>query len=107
MAFDPSPTGYFPSWEIMSSGSTASSSGVFIAFSDLDTYDSATTGDVRSLLYGFIESYADEHLSLATADRPTQVTLTRTQSVPSEDTIRKTYSITINLAVAGVTVVDE
>lgn len=107
MAFNPSPTGYFPSWEIMSSGSTASSSGVFIAFSDLDTYDSATTGDVRSLLYGFIESYADEHLSLATADRPSQVTITRTQSVPGEDILRKTYSITINLAIEGVSIVPE
>jgi hypothetical protein len=107
MAFNPSPTGYFPSWEILSSGDTATSSGVFISFSDFDTYDSATTGDVRQLLYSFVEAYTDEHLSLVTADRPTQVTITRTQSVPSEDVIRKTYSITINLEVAGVTVADE
>lgn len=107
MAFNPSPTGYFPSWEILSSGDTATSSGVFISFSDFDTYDTATTGDVRQLLYSFVEAYTDEHLSLVTADRPTQVTITRTQSVPEEDVIRKTYSITINLEVAGVTVADE
>lgn len=107
MAFDPSPTGYFPSWEIMSAGDTASSSGVFISFSDFDTYNSATTGDVRSLLYSFVEAYADEHLSLATADRPSQVTITRTQSVPAEDILRKTYSITINLAIEGVSIVPE
>jgi hypothetical protein len=107
MAFDPSPTGYFPSWEIMSSGSIASSSGVFISFDDFDTYNSATTGDVRQLLYSFIEAYTDEHLSLVTADRPSQVTITRTSSVPSEDVLRKTFSITVNLLIEGVTVADE
>ena len=107
MAFDPSPTGYFSSWEIMASGDMASSSGVFISFDDFDTYNSATTGDVRQLLYSFVEAYTDRHLTLVTADRPTQVTITRTSSVPAEDVIRKTYSITINLEVAGVTVADE
>jgi hypothetical protein len=54
-----------------------------------------------------VEAYTDKHLSLVTADRPNQVTITRTSSVPAEDVIRKTYSITINLEVAGVTVADE
>lgn len=107
MAFNPSPTGYFPSWTILASGGSAPDSGVFIAYSDFDTYNSATTGDVRQLLYSFVEAYTDTHLGLVSADRPSQVTISRTQSVPEEDTIRKTYSITINLAVEGVTVASE
>lgn len=107
MAFNPAPTGYFPSWQILTPSDNPTGTGVFIDFADLETYDVSTTGDVRQLLYSFVEAYTDEHLSLATADRPSQVTITRTQSVPSEDVIRKTYSITINLAVAGVTVADE
>jgi hypothetical protein len=107
MAFDPSPTGYFPSWTILASGDSVGQSGVFIGFTDLETYNSATTGDVRQLLYSVVEAYTDKHLSLVTADRPNQVTITRTSSVPAEDVIRKTYSITINLEVAGVTVADE
>ena len=91
----------------MSSGDSVTQSGVFIALTDLETYNSETTGDVRQLLYSFVEAYTDEHLSLAIADRPSQVTITRTQSVPEEDVIRKTYSITINLEIAGVTVAAE
>lgn len=107
MAFNPSPTGYFPSWTILASGDSSPDSGVFIAYSDFESYNASTTGDVRQLLYSFVEAYTDEHLSLATADKPSQVTITKTQSVPEEDVVRKTYSITINLAVAGFTVVDE
>ena len=107
MAFDPSPTGYFPSWTILASGDSVGQSGVFIGFTDFDTYNSATTGDVRQLLYSLIEAYTDQHLSLVTADRPSQVTITRTSSVPSEDILRKTFSITVNLLIEGVTVAEE
>ena len=107
MAFNPSPTGYFPSIAILASGDAAPTSGVFIGYSDLESYNVSTTGDIRQLIYSFVEAVTDEYLGLATADRPTQVSITRTSSVPSDDIIRKTYSITINLAVAGVTVASE
>ena len=107
MAFNPSPTGYFPSIAILASGDAAPNSGVFIGYSDLESYNVSTTGDIRQLIYSFVEAVTDEYLGLATADRPTQVSITRTSSVPSDDIIRKTYSITVNLAVAGVTVASE
>lgn len=107
MAFNPSPTGYFPSISILASGDASPNSGVFIGFSDLDTYNISTTGDVRELIYSFVEKVSDSYLALATADKPTQLSITRTSSVPSDEIIRKTYSITVNLQVAGVTMVSE
>ena len=107
MAFNPSPTGYFPSIAILASGDSAPDSGVFIGYSDLETYNASTTGDIRQLLYSFIEAITDEYVSLATVDRPTQVTINRTASVPADDVIRKTYSVVVNLSVEGVTVADE
>lgn len=107
MAFNPSPTGYFPSITILASGDASPNSGVFIGFSDLDTYSVSTTGDVRELIYSFVEAVSDTYLNLATADKPTQVSITRTASVPSDNVIRKTYSITVNLQVENVSVVSE
>jgi len=110
MAFNPSPTGYFPN--INPSGVVGGVTGVFIPYADLESYDLATvtgvaSGDNRELLYSFLDAFTDEYLSLATANKPTQITISRTSTVPSDDVVRKTYTVVINVDMGPTTVVDE
>ena len=110
MAFNPSPTGYFNN--INPSGVVGGVTGVFIPYSDLESYDLAVvtgsaSGDNRELLYSFIDAFADEYLSLAAIDKPSQITITRSATVPSDEIVRKTYTVVINLQIGPTSVVDE
>lgn len=109
MAFNPYPTGYFPNINV--TGVIAGVTGVFIPYADLESFNysvaTASSGDIRQLVYSLIEPVADEYLSLATADKPTQMTVSRTASVPSDNVLRKTYTFTMNLSFSGLSVVPE
>lgn len=107
MAFNPSPTGYFPGITTLSSGNSVDTSGVFFPYSSLESYNPATSGDVRQLIYSIVEAAYDEFNSLATADRPAKLTITRSSSIPADNTIRNNYSIVVNLAYSGLLVGDE
>lgn len=107
MAFNPSPTGYFNGIQNLASGNSVSTSGVFLPYSSLESYNTTTSGDVRQLIYSFVEAVADEYLSLVSADRPSQLTLSRSSTVPSDNILRKTYSITVNLDFGNLVVTDE
>lgn len=109
MAFNPSPTGYFPNINV--TGVIAGVTGVFIPYVDLESFDytvaTASSGDIRQLIYSIIEPTADEYLSLATGDKPTQMTVSRTATVPSDNVVRKTYTFTINLSFGDLSVEPE
>jgi len=107
MPFNPSPTGYFPGIVNLASGNSVNTSGVFIPYSALESYDASTSGDIRQLVYSFNEAVTDTYLGLATADRPAQLTLSRVQSVPSDNVVRKTYTITANLEFGELSVAAE
>ena len=94
------------------SGVVGGVTGVFIPYSDLESYDLAVvtgsaSGDNRELLYSFIDSFADEYLSLANADKPSQITITRSATVPSDEIVRKTYTVVVNLDMGPTSVADE
>ena len=109
MAFNPYPTGYFANINV--TGVISGVTGVFIPYSDLESFNytvaTANSGDIRQLVYSLIEPVADEYLSLATADKPVQMTVSRTATVPSDNVLRKTYTLTMNLSFSGLTVVPE
>jgi hypothetical protein len=107
MAFNPNPTGYFPGILNLASGNSVSTSGVFIPYSNLESYNAGTSGDIRQLLYSVNEAITDKYLTLATADRPSQITLSRSATVPDDNVVRKTYTMIINLGFSGLAVIDE
>lgn len=107
MPFNPSPTGYFPGVSILASGDAVTNSGVFLPYSSLPNFSPASSGDIRQLVYAFVESVYDEYNSLATADKPAQLAVNRTAIVPSGNILRNTYVVTVNLAYSGLTVVSE
>lgn len=100
MPFNISPTGYFPNI-------VPSSTGVFIPYTNLESYDATTSGDIRQLVYSFIESVADQYLSLPSSGLSNQMSITRSASVPSDNVVRKVYTVTMNLSFSGLAVQSE
>jgi len=109
MVFNPSPTGYFPNINV--TGIINSVTGVFIPYSDLESFDytvaTSESGDIRQLVYSFVEAVSDKYLSLVTTDRPSQLLLSRSSIVPNDDTVRKSYTFTINVALGPTEVLPE
>lgn len=99
MPFNPAPSGYFPG---INTGAVVSSvTGVFIPWSSLENFNVSTSGDIRQLVYAFNEAVADEYLSLTSANRPSQMTISRNQTFNSSTVIRKQFSTSVNLAYSG------
>ena len=116
MAFDPYPTGYF--MNICTTGVlgtdfgyAADTTGVFIPYEDLESFDYdvaiSESGDIRQLIYSFVEAVTDRYLDLDSVDRPSRISITRTSTVPTDDTIRKVYGFTINVALGPTEVIPE
>lgn len=99
MAFNAAPSGYFPG--INTGAIVGGATGVFIPYEDLENYDTSTSGDIRQLVYAFNEAVADTYLSLSTANRPSEMTISRSQAFSSADVIRKQYGNSFNLAYSG------
>lgn len=104
MPFNTNPTGIFP-------GATLSGSGITIPFTDLESYKVSTSGDVRELIYSFLERVSDVMSALPTTGtgntRPSKVSVVKSTNVINEDTLRKTFSIGIDLNIQSLDVVDE
>lgn len=109
MAFNVAPTGYFANINV--TGVIGGVTGVFIPYSDLESFDytvaTSGSGDIRELVYSINEAVADEWLSLSTANRSSQMTISRTSSVPEDNILRKVYTITLNLDFGNLDVTDE
>lgn len=108
MSFDPSPTGYFPGYEASSGG------GVVIPFAALESLNAnpSNSGDIREVVYSFLEAVTD-HYILPTGDggigadnRDVNMSITRASSVPNDNQIRKTYTVTLNLDIPALQVSD-
>lgn len=99
MSFNPAPSGYFPNISVgeVVSGTT----GVFIPWTDLENFNTSTSGDIRQLVYSFNEAVANTFLSLSASNTPSQLSIRRTQTFPSANIIRKTYTNIVNLAFSG------
>lgn len=68
----------------------------------------SSTGDWRKMVFGIMEMLYWRYTSLATADRPSRLSITRNSSVDdSTGNITRYYSVTITTAPTGVEVVDE
>ena len=106
MPFDPSPSAWIPGYAV--SGSEAKFP--FASLTGVTAGEAApgSTGDVRRLLRGLYDAFYLEWASLATADRPTQMTLNRSTS-RNETTgiISETYTARFNTQIVDSEVVDE
>lgn len=78
----------------------ATGSGIFIPFSNLESYKVATSGDIRELAYSLMDKIYDGIASLSglpNQPKPANFTLTRTLSSTGDTTVQKRYTLTIGL----------
>ena len=83
-------------------GATAAANGALtLPGGTVEGVTDATNGaDIRQVLYGIIESFTDKYLAdiaLDPLNKSDNLTVTRTASVPNDNILRKTYTITFNL----------
>ena len=107
MAFNPAPSGWF-------SGVTSTGSGITFPFASLNSLTSGNanpvSGDVREVIFGFLEGIADAFTSATTANKPVNVVVSRSTSTSTTsgiDSIAKTYTIRVNLDIDSVSVTSE
>ena len=100
MAFNPSPTGYFPHI-------VTSSSGVFIPYSDFESYTISSSGDIKQLAYSFIDAVANTYTNLPSSGQTSNMTVTRSWSAQSNTVLKKVYTFSFNLAFSGISVTPE
>lgn len=102
MAFDPSPTGYFSNGYQTTGGNITIVSGALEAV----RVNPAATGDIQDVVYSILESVANRYAAITVADDlPPNMTITRSSSVPTNDTIRKSYTVTLTLSLPDTQVV--
>lgn len=100
MAYNPHPSAYFPNCEI-------SSTGIFIPYLDLESYDISTSGDISQLAYSFLDAVATPYLAVSATGRPVNTTISRSWQAVSDSTIKKIYTYSFNLSFSGVSVIGE
>lgn len=99
MVFNPAPSGYFPNINV---GAVISSvTGVFIPWTDLENFNTSTSGDIRQLFYSINEAVFDTSDLLSSANASTQMSVTRSQSFPTSTTLRRRFVNTFNVSFSG------
>jgi hypothetical protein len=76
--------------------------GVFIPYSALESYKTATSGDIRELTYSILDKVTSGIASLNSSDRPSQFSISRS-TVISDTTAQKTFTVTIGLNASNTT----
>lgn len=100
MSYNPHPSAYFPNCII-------NTTGIFIPFTDFESYNSDTSGDIRQLSYSFLDAVASTYLSLSSTDKPSQINISRSYQAISDSSINKSYVYSFNLSFSGVSVANE
>ncbi len=94
MAFDSAITEYFPN-------ATTDYTGIFIPYTDFESYDYNTKEDIRQLVYSFNKAISDIYEALDSADKSNAMTVSSSQGFISNDTVRKNFSLNFNLDLSG------
>ena len=101
MSLSTNPTGVF------GTGITVNGTGITIPYSALESYSSSTSGDVREFIYSVLEKVADTVLAVPATGRWGKVSVVRSTSVVNDETLRKSYTIGVDLNIQSLDVVDE
>lgn len=104
MSYTTNPTGVF------GTGITVNGTGITLPYSALESYSASTSGDVRELIYSFLEKVADLYVALPVTGvngRWDKVTVNRSTNVITDETLRKTYNVAVDLNIQSLDVVDE
>ena len=95
MSFNPAPTGYFPNAVI-------DYMGIFIPYTDFESYNIDSSGDIRQLVYSFNNQIANVYESLSVDNRSNDMVVSSSQGFITNTSVRKNFSLNFNLAFSGV-----
>lgn len=70
------------------------------------TVNVANTGDIQEVVYSILEKVADVYSTLPSSGMPPSMTVTRSSTVPSATTLRKSYTVTLTLDLPATSVAD-
>jgi hypothetical protein len=81
-------------------------SGVFIPFSALESYNVGNSGEIGELVYSIVDKFNTginnlSGVATATEDLPAKFSTTRTTTLTSDSTARKTFSLSFDLNVSS------
>lgn len=101
----PTAARFFPNAVILNSAGasqsiTGTGSGIFIPFSNLESYKVGTSGDIRELVYSILDVVHNGIASLSglpNQPKPANFNVTRTLSLTSDTTAQKRYTVTVDL----------
>jgi hypothetical protein len=113
MAWSPTQSGnmfpgrsvFFPGM-IAGSSTVTGSSGVFIPFSALESYNIGNSGEVGELVYSIVDKFVTglnnlSGVATATEDLPSKFSASRQTSLTSDTTATKTFGLTFGLNVSS------
>jgi len=113
MAWSPTQSGnMFPGRSVFFPGIVAGSStvtgtsGVFIPFAALESYNIGNSGEIGELVYSIVDKFTTglnnlSGVATATDDLPTKFSATRQTSLTSDSTATKTFNLTFGLNVSS------
>lgn len=85
MAYSATPSGFFGAGYALASSqiklNTNTNGGTKLVTECTDAESDATTGDWRKIIYGLSEMIFDKWNAVATADRPTKVSISKSTSI--------------------------
>lgn len=98
MAFNPAPSSWIASWAEDATNITVP----IASFPQLTAAEAdGTTGDIRKIMYALSEKMYAAYIALAVADRPAQMTITRSSSVnATTGVITHNYTFKFNNTIA-------
>ena len=104
MAFSALPTDVIASWS--EDGTDVTFPIASVTQLDVDEAD-GVTGDSRRILFALIEQWYQWYVALPVADRPSQMTISKSSSLQSDGTFKNTYTTVFYCAVTDQEVIDE
>ncbi len=97
------PSGYFT--DVNVAAVVGGVSGIFLPYTALESYNYANRTDVLEFVYSVVDKVATvfDTLSVASGDRPTNLTISKNFSAQSETSVTKSYNMSVKLDVANAT----
>lgn len=78
--------------------------GILIPFGDLESYKSASSGDIRELVYSVLDKVEDHFTnSVSAGNRPSKFSISKDYSSTGENNAKKVFTVTFLLDAANVT----
>jgi hypothetical protein len=104
MAFNRAPSNWLTGYSLTTNSVTVNTqnAGATATFPELTNVEAnASSGDIRKIVYAVIEQLYQKFQATPAADRPNRMSISRSSSVGSDNTVNHTYVLTLGMAATG------